>query len=284
MTLGERVRQTRLARGMTQRTLAGAHITRNQLSLIENDQTQPSLRTLEFLAEQLGVEPGWLLTGTESDASGDGTAQAWLLLRDGQYAACLETLSPASGDEAALLRAVCTWRLAEQALLDEQFSQAQELAGQALEQNRSGLYENAALEISCAGILARCAQAQKSGAEEAFETYRKTYLRLRMDVAYHLTLARYDLEQEHIQAAEREIWSISDLPEEDRAEYLILRGRIAAKKEQYENAILYLRQAEEIESLPRLLRRELLMGLERCYKETQQYKLAYEAAAAQREL
>lgn len=284
MTLGERVRQTRLARGMTQKALAGTQITRNQLSLVENDQAQPSLRTLEYLAEQLGVEPGWLLTGVESAASEHGAAQAWLLLRDGQYDACLEQLTAASGDEAALLRALCTWRLAEQALLDERFSQAQELAEQALEQNRSGLYENAALEISCAGILARCAQAQKSGAEEAFETYRKTYLRLRMDVAYHLTLARYDLEREHIQAAEREIWSISDLPEENRAEYLILRGRIAAKKEQYENAILYLRQAEEIEPLPRLLRRELLMGLERCYKETQQYKLAYEAAAAQREL
>ena len=92
------------------------------------------------------------------------------------------------------------------------------------------------------------------------------------------------LEQEHIQAAEREIWSIADLPEESRAEYLILRGRIAAKKEQYENAILYLQQAREAENLSRLLRRELLLALERCYSETQQYKQAYECAAAQREL
>ena len=76
MTLGERVRQTRLARGMTQKALAGTQITRNQLSLVENDQAQPSLRTLEYLAEQLGVEPGWLLTGVASAASEHGSAQA----------------------------------------------------------------------------------------------------------------------------------------------------------------------------------------------------------------
>jgi len=97
-------------------------------------------------------------------------------------------------------------------------------------------------------------------------------------------MARYQLIQEHLPAAEHEIWSIADLPESSRAEYLILRGRIAARKEQYENAILYLKQAEEIEGLPKILRRELLMGLERCYKETEQYKLAYEYAAAQRSL
>ena len=60
--------------------------------------------------------------------------------------------------------------------------------------------------------------------------------------------------------------------------------RTTTRKEQYENAILYLKQAEEIEGLPKILRRELLMGLERCYKETEQYKLAYEYAAAQRSL
>ncbi len=63
-----------------------------------------------------------------------------------------------------------------------------------------------------------------------------------------------------------------------------MRGRIAAKKEQYENAILYLQQAREVEGLSRLLRRELLLALERCYSETQQYKQVYECAAAQREL
>lgn len=184
------------------------------------------------------------------------------------------------------MRAVCARSLAAEALDDERFEEAKRCAEQALSCSAQCLYPDAALQVSAAGILARCAAAEGTAAEAdaAFETYRETYLRWQSGVGYHLTLARFDLEREHVQAAEREIWSITELPEASRAEYLILRGRIAARKEQYENAILYLKQAEEIEGLPKILRRELLMGLERCYKETEQYKLAYEYAAAQRSL
>ena len=284
MTLGEKLRQTRLSRGLTQKQLAGSCITRNMLSQIENDLAQPSMRTLEYLAQTLGVEPGWLL-GTASEAAAEGAlTQARELLRTSQYAACLSALNAQSGEEALLMRAVCSAHLAQDALDSERFSEAKTHAEAALRHNAQCLYFSAALQISASGIAARACAALKDGEEAAFESFRETYLHHQTGVRYHLTLARYDLEREHIQAAEREIWSISDLPEENRAEYLVLRGRIAAKKEQYENAILYLRQAEEIEGLSRLLRRELLMGLEYCYKETEQYKLAYEYAAAQRDL
>ena len=196
----------------------------------------------------------------------------------------MERTGTLTGEEALLMRSICARRLAEQALDDERFSEAGAYAEQALECNARCLYPEPSLQIAAAGISARCAAAEKRDAGEAFEAYRQIFLQQQTGVQYHLTMARYDLEQEHIQAAEREIWSIADLPEESRAEYLILRGRIAAKKEQYENAILYLQQAREVEGLSRLLRRELLLALERCYSETQQYKQAYECAAAQREL
>lgn len=286
MTLGEKLRRTRQERGLTQKQLAGERITRNMLSQIENDLAQPSMRTLEYLADALGVEPGWLMMQEQSGDAQSALTQARELLREGAFAACLAALEPLSGEEALLMRAVCARSLAADALDDERFEEARRCAEQALSCSAQCLYPDAALQVSAAGILARCAAAEGSAAEAdaAFETYRETYLRWQSGVGYHLTLARFDLEREHVQAAEREIWSITELPEASRAEYLILRGRIAARKEQYENAILYLKQAEEIEGLPKILRRELLMGLERCYKETEQYKLAYEYAAAQRSL
>ena len=286
MTLGEKLRRARQERGLTQKQLAGDCITRNMLSQIENDLAQPSMRTLEYLADALGVEPGWLMTQEHGGDTQTALTQARELLREGSFDACLAQLDALSGEEALLMRAICTRRLAEQALCDERFPEAQSYAAQALECSARCLYQDASLQVSAAGILARCAAAGDSAADAdaAFERYRETYLHWQSGVGYHLARARFDLEREHIQAAEREIWSIVELPEESRAEYLILRGRIAAKKEQYENAILYLRQAEEIENLPKILRRELLMGLERCYKETEQYKLAYEYAAAQRSL
>ena len=41
MTLGQKLKQTRLARGMTQSQVVGDRITRNMLSLIENDLSAP---------------------------------------------------------------------------------------------------------------------------------------------------------------------------------------------------------------------------------------------------
>lgn len=284
MTLGERLRTLRCARGMTQKQLAGTCITRNMLSQIENDQARPSMRTLEYLAQTLGVDVGQLLTQGEGAEGSASLAEARELYRAGRFADCRAQLPPDGGDEAALLRSLCALALARAALADECFSEAETLAREAFEQNSDCLYPDAALQTEAAGILARCRAARGDGAEEAFEQYRQIHLARQSGVPYHLAMARFDLEREHIQAAEREIWSITELPEENRAEYLILRGRIAAKKEQFENALLYLRQASEAGPLSRLLRRELLLALEHCYKETEQFRLAYECAAAQREL
>ena len=75
--------------------------------------------------------------------------------------------------------------------------------------------------------------------------------------------------------------SIAELPEQHKAEYLVLRGRIAAKKEQFENARLYLQQAEELPLLPQILLRELYRAMELCCKETEDYQGAYQYAAKQ---
>ena len=53
MTLGQKLKQTRLARGMTQSQVVGDRITRNMLSQIENDLASPSVGTLEYLARRL---------------------------------------------------------------------------------------------------------------------------------------------------------------------------------------------------------------------------------------
>ena len=71
MTLGQKLKQTRLARGMTQSQVVGNRITRNMLSQIENDLASPSVGTLEYLASVLGVQAAWLLADEkEEEAAG----------------------------------------------------------------------------------------------------------------------------------------------------------------------------------------------------------------------
>lgn len=53
MTIGEKIRQSRLALGLSQRQLCGERITRNMLSQIENGSARPSMDTLSYLASRL---------------------------------------------------------------------------------------------------------------------------------------------------------------------------------------------------------------------------------------
>ena len=66
MTLGEKLRQARVAAGLSQRQLCGQHMTRNQLSMLENNHAMPSLETLYYLAGQLGKSVSYFLEGEQS--------------------------------------------------------------------------------------------------------------------------------------------------------------------------------------------------------------------------
>ncbi len=54
MNIGQKIRDARTKRGMTQRELAGSDFTRELISQIESGRCQPSLKTLTILAQRLG--------------------------------------------------------------------------------------------------------------------------------------------------------------------------------------------------------------------------------------
>ena len=80
MTLGERIREQRKARGMSQEMVAGRlGVSRQAVAKWESGQSAPSAENLHRLAELLGTTAGSLL---DSPAVGSGAAeQAYALLR-----------------------------------------------------------------------------------------------------------------------------------------------------------------------------------------------------------
>jgi len=67
MSLGERVKQRRKILKITQQDVASAlGVTPQYISLIEQDNTTPSVSLLPKLAEELGITIDYLLTGKES--------------------------------------------------------------------------------------------------------------------------------------------------------------------------------------------------------------------------
>src|SRR5213080_1258394 len=70
LRLGERLRQLRVAAAMTQTDLAGDRFSKEYVSQIERGKTRPTRETIDWLAQRLGVDPGYLANGVSADERG----------------------------------------------------------------------------------------------------------------------------------------------------------------------------------------------------------------------
>ena len=68
--LGERLRRLRVAAGLTQGELAGDRFSKEYVSQIERGKTRPTPETIEWLAQQLGVDASFLANGVSTDERG----------------------------------------------------------------------------------------------------------------------------------------------------------------------------------------------------------------------
>src|SRR6266702_6518693 len=102
LRLGERLRQLRVSAGMTQTELAGERFSKEYVSQIERGKTRPTRETVEWLADRLGVDPGFLANGVATDERGrleGALARAEALiesLQNDEAAAEYESLVPAA--------------------------------------------------------------------------------------------------------------------------------------------------------------------------------------------
>ncbi len=102
LRLGERLRQLRVAAGLTQSELAGERFSKEYVSQIERGKTRPTRETVEWLAARLGVDSGFLANGVATDERGrleGALARAEALieaLKNEEAAAEFESLVPAA--------------------------------------------------------------------------------------------------------------------------------------------------------------------------------------------
>ena len=116
MTLGEKIKQARTQKKMTQSALAGNQITRNMLSAIECGKATPSLDTVYYLAEKLSLPVSYLLSEDDDlffyskRAAIKSIIQAY---KEKHYQTCIELIDKlgAVDDELAFLLATCYFEL-----------------------------------------------------------------------------------------------------------------------------------------------------------------------------
>jgi len=70
LRLGERLRQLRVAAGLTQSELTGERFSKEYVSQIERGKTRPTAETIEWLAVRLRCDAGFLANGVATDERG----------------------------------------------------------------------------------------------------------------------------------------------------------------------------------------------------------------------
>jgi len=193
MTLGQKIKATRLEQGLTQKEVVGSYITRNMLSKIENDNATPSVKSLTYLANILGVPVSEFLNNTTlSDGFiPDGLDEARMLFREKEYLGCLESLernpTAASSDEGCLLCAYACAAAMRNAYDCGEMEEARALAKSGLRYNQQSMYRAPHLDLELNLLLVGKMEVERSlelleAVFRAAEDYKSAY--------YYATLSR----------------------------------------------------------------------------------------------
>ena len=234
-------------RGLTQTQVAGEYMTRNMLSQLENDAAFPSVKTLQYLSDTLGVSIGWLLNEDNVEDFSQ-LEKVRELYRAGKSLDCLRILTErdaAPNEEESLLLVRCALHCADQALLEKRYRDADAFLRAA--ERCKGLYIGKQERLQIASV------------------------RLRWK------LEQGDTDDALLQSV-LELWN----PEETAvltARHDLLNGRKRVASANYDEALSYLHRAEAVKALPLNERYQLYQLLELCYKEKEDYKQAYHYAS-----
>ena len=146
MNIGEKIRELRVSKLMTQAELAGTRITRNMLSCIENGTAQPSLSTILYIAARLNVPAGFLLAEEGDEIvyrkmNGFENIKSAYMAKDllGCRSLCLSTC-PEPDDEICLLLADCNLGIATEEFWNGRLHSACRFFDEALEYAEKTMY------------------------------------------------------------------------------------------------------------------------------------------------
>lgn len=260
MTMGQRILRARQEAGMSQRELAGEEITRNMLSALEHDTANPSVATLKYLSEKLCKPMGYFLGEDTPQVQGYPLlVEAREAYDRGAYRRCLESLSELEpgevlGREVGLLKVLASLALAEQAMKEGRLPYARELLAQAEES--ACPYFTQELRRRMLLLQAKCAPGpgELAGAVARFP-----------DMDEELLLrARAALNDGRIADAGRYLDAAQDRKCD---EWNYLRGEVCFAGGEYARAAEFYHRAEKSMDVRR--------RLEICYRELEDYKLAY---------
>lgn len=271
MELGEKIRQARQEKGLSQRQLCGDRLTRNMLSLIENGSARPSMDTLQYFARRLEKPVSWFLEEPFTLSPDDTVMQAARSqFAAGEYRQVTRTLEDYRGAEGQthgekfLLEALSLMEQARGAIREDKLIYARSLLEKAAPAGEQTPYFTPACHREWVLLMAQAAPEEADRWEKELpEDSRELMLRAKAA----LDRGEYG----------RSACLLDALDSRD-AQWYCMRGRVAMAQKEYEVARTYFQKAEE--AFPQLC----AQALETCCRELEDYKMAYYYACKLRQM
>ena len=160
MKLGKIIKEARIAKKMTQSEVVGDFITRNMLSQIESGSAMPSVKTLEYLSNILGLPFHQLITQQKEDDL-SLLIRAKDLLSEEAYEKIIsmeKDFPPQLSDEFSAILARAFLNLSKTALNEEDYAKAADLSQKAMEYSEKGIYANATIKSESIMVLNKAAE------------------------------------------------------------------------------------------------------------------------------
>lgn len=151
MNIGNKVKQLRIAAGLTQNQLAGDKITRNMLSCIESGKASPSIETLNYLAEGLNVPISFLVS--EDDdlffyQKNELIKKIKTLFIENKYSQCIDTINKCAklDDELSYILCKCYFQLGKDAVLNGSLNTGKSMLENCFKYSLRTIYDTALTE------------------------------------------------------------------------------------------------------------------------------------------
>lgn len=286
MNIGEKIKKLRTDKLMTQSELVGGEITRNMLSRIENGAANPSIDTVCYIAKRLGVSAGYLLAD-EADEQIFRRHREIVNIKKAflneDYRICRDMCMSAesSDDEIQMILCECDLALGVENFNNGNLRESCEFFDEAIESCSKTLYRTDHI-VATAGVYFRFMRYLSATLSSNVVDEAEINIYPAMTDAF----CRYLLAFEDI--ADGKIPEGEELPDMGKADsplYLHLRARVRMLSGSYNEAYEDLRAillGETAISQPILY--FVFSDLEKCCKERQDFKGAYEFSIDKLEL
>lgn len=265
MTLGEKIKAARKAKRITQERLARGKITRNMISRIESGAANPSLDTIKYIAKELSLPVSYFLSDNDDllfYEKAEIINTLYRALHAKEYAYCISKINSLSGidNELAYVLTLAYFKLGKENLGRGSLSSAQDCF------NKAKIYaEQTVFDTSLiVATLPLYASIAKNIQAPLLEFDEKVYAD-GLDDVFDYELYKY-VTQDHSYSFKNPLMAKH------------FRAKDAIKQRNYQEAIKYLTEAENIaktESYDAFIVFGIYSDLELCYKQLYNFEKAY---------